>query len=162
MTVLDIVLCFILAAAVIIETIRGFGAAVLDLLAVYSAFFLTTLLSPHFPQFFPGMHTTGTGIADCQIVSFLLLTIVLVTMSVFANESLRWNLGMLDRMGGIAAGFGFGLVFCHAIVAALSVGDTFQVSSLSGGISQQMLTFSSYHQLIDQLYSVTGPNSNNS
>jgi uncharacterized membrane protein required for colicin V production len=148
MTGLDIFLVFIVLAVVVIETFRGFGMAVLDLVGLYTALLLSALVAPMVARTLPGFGTTNAGMADCSIAVFLFISAIFLLISKFSHDTLLWHLGMFDRFGGLVAGVALGIVFCHGIVAGLAVGDAQQASAISGNLSQQMLTFSDYHDFI--------------
>jgi uncharacterized membrane protein required for colicin V production len=161
MTGLDLFFVFIVLAVVVIETIRGFGMAVLDLVGLYTSLLLTALVAPMVARSLPGFGNTNAGTADCSIAVFLFVAAIFLLISKFSHDTLLWHIGMFDRFGGFVAGVAVGIVICHGIVAGLAVGNAQQASAISGHLSQQMLTFSDYHDFIVHVSGFTAPRADN-
>jgi uncharacterized membrane protein required for colicin V production len=162
MTILDIFLAILFVVAIVLGSLRGLGLAALDLLALYSALMLAGAVSPIVAHSVPTITSTPGGFANCELVTFVVIAGIFLLIAKFSYSALLWNAGMFERMGGAVAGAAAGIVFCHAVVAALAVGDSQQASALSGALSQQLLTFSSYHELFDGMKAVITPGANNS
>jgi len=153
MTGFDLFLAALFVIAIAIETRRGFGRAIFDLLALYTGLLLNGYLTPIVARTIPGITASSSGYADCQIVTYVVIVVILLIIARFTAAALLWNLGMFDNLGGMAAGAVAATIFCHGLVAAMAVGGNHQVAELSGNFSQQLLTFSSYHQVMDGLNS---------
>jgi uncharacterized membrane protein required for colicin V production len=153
MTGFDYFLAALFVISIVIEMKRGFGPAIFDLLAFYSALLFTSVATPAIVRSFPTIGTSGEGYANCQITTFIILSILGLIIARFASGAIQINLGMFDNLGGMLAGGLCAMVFCHGLVIGLSVGGDQQVSTISGTFSQQMLTFSDYYQFLDGINS---------
>ena len=149
MTGFDFFLAVLFVIGIAIEMKRGFGRAIFDVLALYSALVVGAYVAPTLAGGIPGIGPSGAAFAECQITTFVTVSAVFLILARFIATAVPLSMGMFDALGGFGAGVVCAVIFCHGIVAALATGDSQQAAALSGGLSQQLLTFSSYHQLVD-------------
>ncbi len=161
MTGLDIFLLLIVVGACGLGAFRGFGAAVLDLFGVYSALLLSSVAAPFVQRSIPNGAGAALNSGDVHVVTFVVLVIVALVLSHICNGFMNWDIGSCNTFAGGVAGLAIGAIAAHGIVAGLALGDPQQIASISGAVSQQMLTFSNFHDTVNNMASFTGPRPDN-
>lgn len=154
---LDILSGVILAAALVAGAIRGFGKTALDALGLYAALwgaaFLAPILASHV-RFQAG----GAGLNESWALTLLFLVFgaAMLTASWYVNSMTQWNAGMFDKLLGLAAGGGLGLIVAHMLVSTLvmggAVGDGQQEASATlGTVSTELYDFPTYHAVMNTI-----------
>ena len=155
---LDIVLFVIIAAAAGIEMVRGFGRAVLDALALYGALWIAEAVASPIADHvhFNPSHSVN----HCVILALLLLGLgaLAIVLSRFVYEATLINAGMFEGLLGICAGVAVGMVAAHGLVRVLSLSDPtggMLAAVNNSGLGGEMLSFSTYHSVLDTLTNLT-------
>lgn len=165
---IDIVLFIVIAAVAVLEMARGFGRAIFDALALYGALWVAEMLAAPLAdhlQFNP-----HHSVNHCVILAVLLLALgaLAIVLSRFVYEATLINTGMFEGLLGLCAGVAVGMIAAHGIVRVLSMSDPAGVMLAivhGSGLGSEMLSFSSYHSVLDTLTNLTAghndlPNAN--
>ena len=161
MSVLDLLLVALIAAAVCLGFVRGFGKAAFEACALYCALWIATEGYRAFAGLF-SQAPTPVAEAVAYGVVFLASATALLFLAYLIHRSTLLNAGVFDRLLGVIGGFAAGMMVAHAVVRAVALGCTPDGSAMSlvdyGPLSDQMLNFTYFHQVVQTLTSLTnGP-----
>ncbi len=159
MSGLDIVLGGLIMAAVIIEGFRGFGRAGFDALALFGALFLAAVSYQPLAANLHLVSGAGANEAACYGMCFGIYAVLALVLSHFIHGALLLNLGMFDHLMGVAAGVFVGVMLAHGIVRSfdiLSITTSQPSIVASSAIGPEVLNFTTYHSVMDTMYSMTG------
>lgn len=153
---LDIVILMILVGAVVFESARGFGQALLDALLLYGALWLSDTFAPLLAQHLPLV----AGFAASRGIAYGVLLAgfgsVALYLALLLHRQTMIDAGVCDRMFGLAAGAAVGIIFAHSFMRliALNLPGGSEATLIAGSfMGNEMLSFTTYHALITSLTS---------
>lgn len=153
---LDIGLVVLIAAVSVVGLVRGFGRTILDTLALYAALWAASLAAPLVASRI-SLHAGGAGINESW--AFTLLFLVFGASSLGASWYVygltQFDLGMFDKLLGLAAGIAAGMIVAHALTVTLVMGDPACVAAAApvntGTVGGELYGFPGYHALMDTI-----------
>ena len=128
---LDVLIIVTLVVAVIVETLRGFGRAVFDALALFGVLWLASTAAAPFAKVLPLSSDPAVAKAFAYGVVAVVGTIGGLTLSHFAYQNMLLNAGMFDHFLGLALGVGVGMMLSHGFVRSMAMSDPDGKSSAS-------------------------------
>lgn len=155
MNILDVIVIIIIVAAIIIETIRGFGKSVFDALAIYGVLWAAAAIAPSFAHVFPIAKDPGVCLSFAYAFTFVLGAIISLILSHYAYNSILLHTGMFDQLLGLIVGIAVGVMISHAITRSVVFSDVSGEKAgemvATGLISKEMYDFENYHNTIDTI-----------
>ena len=152
---LDIVLIVVIAGMGITQAFRGFGRGVFDALGLYGALWLAHLTAEPVAEsvHFPGAPPLNLGVSyGVMLAIFGILTLLI---SRFVYGMTQMNAGMFEGFLGLLTGLAAGVILAHGLVCAMDLSDPTGNGSdqviASGPVATEMLTFPTYHQVMETL-----------
>jgi uncharacterized membrane protein required for colicin V production len=153
---LDIGLVILITAIGVVGLVRGFGRAGLDTLALYGGLWAASLTTPLLAARV-SFHAGGAGINESW--AFTLLFLVFGALSLGASWYVygltQFDLGMFDKLLGLAAGLAAGAIVAHALTVTLVMGDPLCVAAAApvntGTVGSELYGFPGYHALMDTI-----------
>ncbi len=155
---LDIGLILVIVAVGVVGLVRGFGRTALDALALYAALWGASLAAPAVAARV-SFHAGGAGINESWAFTLLFLVLgpLLLGVSWYVYGLTQLDLGMFDKLLGLAAGLAAGVIVAHALTETLVMGDPKCVAAAApvntGTVGSEVYGFPGYHALLD---TVTG------
>ena len=155
---LDIGLVILITAIGVVGLVRGFGRTGLDTLAVYAGLWAASLAAPLLAARV-SFHAGGAGINESWAFTLLFLVFcpLLLGVSWYVYGLTQFDLGMFDKLLGLAAGLAAGVIVAHALTVTLVMGDPLCVAAAApvntGTVGSELYGFPGYHALMD---TVTG------
>lgn len=155
---LDIVLLALILGVGVVGARRGFGRAALDALGLYAALWAASGLAPVLAAhvgFAPG----GAGVNRSWAFGLLFASLggVALALAWYVHGLLQVSAGMFDKLLGLMAGAGAGVVLAHALTLALVTADPQHRGGAAlvgqGMVSDEVYSFPAYHVALD---TVTG------
>ncbi len=153
---LDIGLVVLIAAISIVGLVRGFGRTILDTLALYAALWAASLIAPLAASRI-SLHAGGAGINESWAFTLLFLVFGALALgaSWYVYGLTQFDLGMFDKLLGLAAGIAAGMIVAHALTVTLVMGDPTCVAAAApvntGTVGGELYGFPSYHALMDTI-----------
>lgn len=159
MTLLDIALIIGMTAIVAMEAKRGFGRAILDMLALYGSLWVAAIVYDPLAQAVHPTAEAAVNQAFAYAVCFLSVGALGLAMASVAYEIMQISAGMLDRSLGVAVGLVVAVILAHATVRSIDLGT--QVprhgsAVASSPVAEEALTFDGFHHIIDNLSQSAG------
>ncbi len=155
---LDIGLLLLITAIGVVCLVRGFGRTLLDTLALYAGLWAASLSAPLVAARV-SLHAGGAGINESWVFTLLFLVFgaLLLGVSWYVYGLTQFDLGMFDKLLGLAAGLAAGVIIAHAVTVTLVMGDPKCVAAAApvntGSVGSELYGFPGYHALMD---TVTG------
>lgn len=152
---LDVLVVMIIGVAVITETIRGFGRAAFDALALYGVLWLASWAAAPVSKVLPISGSHEMALAAAYGIVAVAGGVLGLILSHVAYGSLLLNAGMFDHFLGLIAGIAVGVMLSHGLTRSVAYADagvdgSSQVVS-SGVVSSELYDFHGYHAVLDQL-----------
>lgn len=154
MTWFDVVAVLLVIGIAFLESQRGFGRALLDLMGGIIALKLATFLSGPLAAGAPVLSTAERSEALWLAVTFLVLAAATVVASKFIYETTLLSLDVLDPLVGGLLGIASGMVVAHIFLRMLlvSYGEAEVANVLLNSFAgQELLKFRTYHRVIQAL-----------
>jgi len=152
MTWVDIVVIALLVTVAIIEGKRGFGRALFDLIGVFIALRLSSVLvNPESGVLRPAVGSETIS----YLITFGVLAAVFVVIGHFIYSTMLFSADAFDAAFGVAIGLLVGVIICHAFVYGISIRAGVNESNnvvLASSISGEFLEFTTYHKIMNFLY----------
>lgn len=151
----DVLVILTLVAAVIVETMRGFGRAAFDALALFGVLWLASTAAAPFSKILP--LSSDPSVAKAYAYGILAVggTVLGLGLSHFAYQSMLLNAGMFDHFLGLVLGVLVGMMFCHGIVRTMAMSDPKGEGSaavvMAGPVASEMYDFHNYHSVVDEI-----------
>jgi len=156
-TWLDIVGLLLIILIAWLESIRGFGRALFDLVGALIGLKLAAFLAPTLADAVPVSEATGPSEAFWFIVAFLILASLTLVATKFIYQTTLLSLDVLDPVVGGLLGFASGLVVAHVFLRMMLLGyaDTeFADVVLNSFAGQELLKFRTYHTVLTALQNI--------
>jgi uncharacterized membrane protein required for colicin V production len=154
MTWFDVVAVLLVIGIAFLESQRGFGRALFDLVGGIISLKLATFLAGPLGKAAPVLATGERSEALWLAVTFLVLAAATVVASKFLYETTLLSLDVLDPVVGGLLGIASGMVVAHIFLRMLlvSYGEA-EVAEvlLDSFVGQELLKFRTYHRLIETL-----------
>jgi uncharacterized membrane protein required for colicin V production len=151
---LDVLVVVIIVGAAVAETIRGFGRAIFDALALYGMLWVAaTFAAPLCPFLrISNQHNMNVAFAYCLLAGAGAL--IALGLARFAYSTTIPNAGMFDRLLGLVVGIGVGVMLAHGLVRGVTLSSQAGVGPAvvsAGGVASEIFDFHSYHAIMDSL-----------
>jgi uncharacterized membrane protein required for colicin V production len=154
---LDVFVLMIIVAATVLETIRGFGRAVFDALAIYGILWVASACAAPVAHIMPVGKDDGINLAVAYSGIAVLGSVLGLFLAHLCYNATLPHAGMFDQFLGLALGVAVGTMFAHCLVRGIAfsdpTGDGSGVLVTTGVVSSEMYDFHTYHALVD---SITG------
>jgi len=156
MNALDIGLVILVIAIGVVGLVRGFGRTLLDTLALYAGLWAASLAAPLLAARV-SFHAGGAGINESWAFTLLFLVFgaLLLGVSWYVYGLTQFDLGMFDKLLGLAAGVAAGVILAHALTETLVTGDPTCVAAAapvnSGTVGAELYGFPGYHAVLDTI-----------
>lgn len=154
MTWFDAVAVLLVIGIAFLESQRGFGRALFDLVGGIISLKLAMFLSGPLGKAAPILATSERGEALWLAVTFLVLAAATVVASKFIYETTLLSLDVLDPLVGGLLGIASGMVVAHIFLRMLLVSygeaEIAQVL-LDSFAGQELLKFRTYHRVVQAL-----------
>jgi len=152
---LDVLIIITLVVAVIVETMRGFGKAVFDALALFGVLWLSATAAAPFAKVLP--LSSDPAVAKAYAYGIVAVAGIIggLTLAHFAYQNMLLNAGMFDHFLGLVLGVGVGMMLSHGLVRSMAMSDPEGKASaqvvMAGPVSSEMYDFHNYHSVVDQI-----------
>lgn len=153
---LDIGLVILIVAIGVVGLVRGFGRTSLDTLALYAGLWAASLTAPLVAARV-SLHAGGAGINEswAYTLLFLVFGALLLGVSWYVYGLTQFDLGMFDKLLGLAVGVAAGMIVAHALTVTLVMGDPTCVAAAApvntGSVGSELYSFPGYHAVMDTI-----------
>lgn len=154
MTWFDIVALLLIVLIATVESQRGFGRALFDLLGAVIALKVASALARPLAGAAPLLSTADSSAALWMGIVFVLLVVLTVIASKMLYETTLLSLDVLDPVVGSLLGICSGVVVSHIFLKMLllAYGDGEAANAvLSSFMGQELLRFRSFHRVLTAL-----------
>lgn len=154
MTWFDAVVFILVGAVAWLESNRGFGRAIFDVIGAIVVLRITISLAGPLAHAIPLSQAEGTSQAIWLVGVFVVLIALVVIGSRFLYETTLLSLDVLDPVVGGALGVVSGLILSHVFLRAMLVayGDSEAAKVLLGSfVGQELLQFRTFHIVLTTL-----------
>ena len=154
MTWYDVVGILLVVVVAWLESKRGFGRAIFDLLGAIIALKLALFLAAPMGESVPLMGSAEANQAFWLAAVFGVLAVLIVVASKFVYETTLLSLDVLDPVVGGLLGLASGMAVAHIFLKTLlvSYGDAEVAKVLVGSfVGQELLEFRTYHYVFNAL-----------
>ena len=150
----DLVALALIVAVIWLESHRGFGRSVFDLLGAIISLKVAGLVSEPLAAAAPLLATPGANRAFWLVVVFVVLAVLTVIGSKFIYETTLMSLDVLDPLVGGILGLASGIVVAHIFMRMLLLsqgeGEAAGVV-LNSLMGEELLQFRTYHRVVTSL-----------
>jgi uncharacterized membrane protein required for colicin V production len=157
-TWLDPVAILIVVLLAWLESIRGFGHAVFDLVGALISVKLAAFLAPTLAEMAPVSQSSAAGEGFWLSVTFVVLAGLTILASRLIYQSTLLSLDVLDPVVGAILGAASGMVAAHIFLKTilLAYTDTEFADVVTGSfVGQELLEFRTYHNVVQSLYNIS-------
>ena len=154
MTWFDVVAILLVGLIAWLESVRGFGRALLDLVGGLIALKVASFVAAPLGTAAPLFQSPDTSTAFWHAAIFLILASLTVLASKLIYETTLLSLDVLDPLVGGVLGLGCGIVVAHIFLKTLVLGfgESEAADVLIGTfVGQELLKFRSYHTVVTAL-----------
>jgi uncharacterized membrane protein required for colicin V production len=153
----DIVAILIIVAIAWLESVRGFGRALFDLVGAIISMKLADLLSRPLATAAPIAADPGPSQAFWLAIVFVILIVLVVIATKLIYDSTLLSLDVLDPVVGAVFGIVSGMMVAHVFMKMLEVGYTgteFSGVVLNSFMGQELLQLRTYHRVVATLQNI--------
>ena len=153
---LDIVLLLLILGVGAVGASRGFGRAGLDALGLYAALWAASALAPMLAAHV-GFAAGGAGVNRSWAFGLLFAGLGAASLAAawYVHGLLQVSAGMFDKLFGLTAGVGAGVILAHALTFVLVTADPRHSGSAAlvgqGIVSDEVYSFPAYHVALDTI-----------
>ena len=154
MTWFDVVGLLLLALVAWLESLRGFGRALFDIIGAIIALKVASVLSGPLSKSLPLFGAGGSSEAFWYATLFVVLCALVVIGSKLIYETTLLSLDVFDPVVGGLLGVGSGMIVAHVFLRTLLTiyGDAEVAGLLMGSfVGRELIQFRSYHHVINWL-----------
>ena len=154
MTWFDVVALLLVALVAWLESLRGFGRALFDIIGAIIALKVASVVSGPLSNSMPLFGAGGSSEAFWYATLFVVLCAVVVIGSKVVYETTLLSLDVFDPVVGGLLGAGSGMVVAHVFLRMLLIiyGDSSAANVLVGSfVGQELIQFRAYHHVINWL-----------
>lgn len=156
---LDIVLLLLITGVAVVGLARGFGRAALDALGLYAALWLAHALAPRLAaQVAFAPESAAVNLSLSLGLLFGIFAALCLLASWYIDGMTQMSAGPFDKLFGLVAGCGAGLILAHLLVSVMVTADPKRQASAAlvhqGTVGTEMYAFPSYHNAVDMLTGV--------
>lgn len=154
MTWFDVVGLLLLALVAWLESLRGFGRALFDIIGAIIALKVASVLSGPLSNSLSLFGAGGSSEAFWYATLFVVLCALVVIGSKLIYETTLLSLDVFDPVVGGLLGVGSGMIVAHVFLRTLLTiyGDAAVAGLLMGSfVGQELIQFRSYHHVINWL-----------
>jgi len=137
-----------------LESQRGFGRALFDMLGAIISLKVASLLALPLSEAVPVLAAPGSNEAFWLVAVFLVLAVLTVIASKLIYESMLLSLDVLDPLVGAILGLASGLMVAHIFLRMLLLGygeGQDATALLNSFMGQELLKFRTYHTVVTAL-----------
>jgi uncharacterized membrane protein required for colicin V production len=164
MSWLDVLAILILLAATVLQTMRGFGRAVFDTMAIYGVLWLASVSAEPVAHMVPIGSDKAVNLAFAYGLVGILGSIVGLVLSHFCYQATLPHAGMFEHFFGLMLGVAVGAMFCHMLMRGIAFADPNGDGSgelvTSGIVASEMYDFHTYHSIVDSITGLTADHTN--
>jgi len=156
-TWLDPVVILLVVIIAWLESIRGFGRSIFDLVGALLSVKLAAFLAPTLGDMAPISQSSGGAEAFWLSVTFVVFAGLTILVSRLIYQTTLLSLDVLDPVVGAVLGALSGMVVAHVFLKTilLAYADTeFADVVLGGFVGQELLQFRTYHNVVRALYNI--------
>lgn len=149
----DIVALVLIAGVAWVESQRGFGRSLFDVVGAIISLKVADLVSQMLMEAAPVLSTPNGSQAFWYSAVFLVLIALTILATKIIYDTVLLSLDVLDPLAGALIGLISGLIVAHVFLKTLhlgSVGDDLTVL-LSTFMGQELLQFRTYHAIVTAL-----------
>ncbi len=157
MTWFDIVIILLIALVAWLESIRGFGRALLDFIGGLISLKAATALAPSLAAVAPVAQPVSHAEAFWMIMIFVVLASLTLVATKYVYESTLLSLDVLDPIVGGLLGLCSGIIVGHLFLRMLLIayGETEFASILTSSFTgQELLEFRTFRRVIATLQNI--------
>ena len=157
MTWFDIVVVAMVALVAWVESVRGFGRALLDFAGALISVKIATFVAPSLGKSLPVVDPVSHAEAFWMVMVFVVLAALTVLATKFIYESTLLSLDVLDPILGGLFGVGSGLLVAHLFLRMIAVAyaDTEFAAVIAASFTgQELLAFRTYHRVVNSLQNI--------
>jgi len=154
LTWFDVVGLLLLALVAWLESLRGFGRALFDIIGAIIALKVASVLSAPLGRSLPLFGAGGSSEAFWYATLFVVLCALVVIGSKLIYETTLLSLDVFDPVVGGLLGVGSGMIVAHVFLRTLLTiyGDAEVAGLLMGSfVGRELIQFRSYHHVINWL-----------
>lgn len=154
MTWFDVVALLLVALVAWLESLRGFGRALFDIIGAIIALKVASVVSGPLSNSMPLFGAGGSSEAFWYATLFVVLCAVVVIGAKVVYETTLLSLDVFDPVVGGLLGAGSGMVVAHVFLRMLLTiyGDASAANVLVGSfVGQELIQFRAYHHVINWL-----------
>jgi len=154
LTWFDVVGLLLLALVAWLESLRGFGRALFDIIGAIIALKVASVLSGPLSKSLPLFGAGGSSEAFWYATLFVVLCALVVIGSKLIYETTLLSLDVFDPVVGGLLGVGSGMIVAHVFLRTLLTiyGDAEVAGLLMGSfVGRELIQFRSYHHVINWL-----------
>ena len=159
MTWFDILAILLIMGIAWVESVRGFGRSLYDLIGTLIAAKLASLLCGPLADVAPITPETGPSEAFWLAIVFVLLIILVVIATKLIYESTLLSLDVLDPIVGAIFGIVSGSLVAYTFLKMLELGyagTDFANVVVNSFMGQELLQLRSYHSVVSALQNLGG------
>lgn len=153
----DIVAILIIVGIAWLESVRGFGRALFDLIGGIIAMKIADILSGPLAAAAPIATEPDPSEAFWLAIVFVFLIILVVIATKLIYDSTLLSLDVLDPVVGAIFGIASGTIVAHVFMRMLLVGyagTDFSVAVLNSFMGQELLQLRTYHRVVTALQNI--------
>ena len=151
---IDVVALLMIVTIAWLESVRGFGHALFDLVGALIALRVAIFLSAPLADAAPVMQPPAQAEAFWLATIFLILIALTIIATKFIYDSTLLSLDVLDPVVGALCGLASGIMVAHILLRMVHVAyaDTeFAQVLMDGFMAKELLEFRSYHAFVTAL-----------
>jgi len=153
----DVVALLIIIGIAWLESVRGFGRALFDLIGAIIATKLAFILSGPLAAAAPIATEPDPSEAFWLAIVFVFLVILVVIATKLIYDSTLLSLDVLDPVVGALFGIVSGMMVAHVFLKMLEVGyagTDFSTVVVNSFMGQELLEFRTYHRVVTALQNI--------
>jgi uncharacterized membrane protein required for colicin V production len=153
----DIVAILIIVGIAWLESVRGFGRALFDLIGAIIAMKIADILSGPLAAAAPIATEPDPSEAFWLAIVFVFLIILVVIATKLIYDSTLLSLDVLDPVVGAIFGIASGIIVAHVFMRMLLVGyagTDFSVAVLNSFMGHELLQLRTYHRVVTALQNI--------
>ncbi len=157
MTWFDAVALLLIIGIAWMESLRGFGRAVFDLVGALIALKVSTFAAKPLASAAPILQPDASAEAFWMGAVFLLLVILVIIATKFIYETTLLSLDVLDPLVGGVLGLASGIITAHLflrVMLAAYVDTEFAKVIQASFMGQELIAFRTYHIVVTALQNI--------